>query len=122
MWALGLSLLEIVAGKQPFANMTSLQTMTAIRAWMPTIPANSKISNDMKELITHLYVFCLFRKLILVCFLFNSCRLKRNVDERPKTYLEILEIPSIGNITEQPSDEEKAFVTNILDNIRRSNE
>jgi serine/threonine protein kinase len=56
MWALGLSLFEIIAGKQPFANMSSFQTMMAIRTWTPTLPSNPKISNDMKELITFLYV------------------------------------------------------------------
>lgn len=55
MWALGLSLFEIVAGKQPFSNMTSFQTMTTIRTWSPIIPQNPKISNDMKQLISHLY-------------------------------------------------------------------
>jgi serine/threonine protein kinase len=56
MWALGLSLHEIIAGKQPFANMSSFQTMMAIRSWTPTIPSSPKISNDMKQLITHLYI------------------------------------------------------------------
>jgi len=56
MWALGLSLFEIIAGKHPFASMTSFQTMMTIRTWTPTLPSNPKISNDMKELITFLYV------------------------------------------------------------------
>jgi hypothetical protein len=56
MWALGLSLLEIVVGKQPFANMSSFQTMTTIRTWTPTIPTNPQISDDIKQLITYLYV------------------------------------------------------------------
>jgi hypothetical protein len=60
MWALGLSLFEIVAGKQPFANMSSFQTMTTIRTWIPIIPSNPKISNDMKQLITYLYIYFLF--------------------------------------------------------------
>jgi len=30
--------------------------MMAIRTWTPTLPSNPKISNDMKELITLLYV------------------------------------------------------------------
>lgn len=49
-------------------------------------------------------------------------RLKKNVEERPRTYLEILDVPSIRDINEIPSDEEKAFVTFILDNIPPSNE
>jgi len=49
-------------------------------------------------------------------------RLKRNVEERPRTYLEILDIPSIQDISENPSDEEKTFVAHILDNIPPLNE
>ena len=60
MWALGLSLLEIVVGKNPFAQMSSFQTMATIRSWSPTIPASPKISDDMKQLILHLYVKMLF--------------------------------------------------------------
>ncbi|CAF4006868.1 unnamed protein product [Rotaria sp. Silwood1] len=102
MWALGLSLFEIIVGKQPFANMNSFQTMIAIRSWIPTVPTNPKISNDMKHLITYL--------------------LKRNVEERPSTYVEILEVPSIKNVSTNPSDEEITFVTNILHNIPPLNE
>ncbi|CAF2472814.1 unnamed protein product [Rotaria sp. Silwood2] len=102
MWALGLSLFEIVAGKQPFANMNSFQTMKTIQAWTPTIPANPKISNDMKHLITQL--------------------LKKTVEERPKTYLEILEVSSIESVSTNPSNEEITFVTHILDNIPPLNE
>jgi len=102
MWALGLSLFEIIAGRQPFANMSSFQTMMTIRTWNPTLPANPKISNDMKQLITYL--------------------LKKSVEERPKTYLEILDIPSIRDVNENPSSEEKAFVAHILDNIPPLNE
>jgi hypothetical protein len=49
-------------------------------------------------------------------------RLKKNVEERPKTYLDILEIPFIRDINENPSDEEKSFVIRILDNIPPLNE
>ena len=56
MWALGLSLFEIVAGKQPFANMAPLQVIRAIQTWDPIIPSAPKISNDMKYLIEWLYV------------------------------------------------------------------
>ncbi|CAF1589182.1 unnamed protein product, partial [Adineta steineri] len=48
--------------------------------------------------------------------------LKRTVEERPKTYLEILEIPSIRDVSENPSDEEKAFVIRVLDNLLPLNE
>lgn len=102
MWALGLSLFEVVAGKHPFANMSSFQTMTTIRQWTPTIPSTPKISNDMKALITSL--------------------LKKNVEERPKTYLEILDMPSIQNVSETPSAEETALIVHIIDSIPPSND
>jgi len=70
MWALGLSLLEIVGGGQPFANMSSFQTMMTIRAWTPTIPTNPKISDDMKQLITYLYVDFFFSSFIFLLFIF----------------------------------------------------
>jgi serine/threonine protein kinase len=60
MWALGLSLFEIVAGKQPFANMSSFQTMMTIRTWTPSLPSNPRISNDMKQLIISLYVYFVY--------------------------------------------------------------
>ncbi|UJR30330.1 hypothetical protein I4U23_017867 [Adineta vaga] len=102
MWALGLSLFEIIAGTNPVVRKTSFETMTAIRSWVPIIPASPKISDDMNQLISHL--------------------LKRDLEERPRTYLEILDIPSIKNVNENPSDEEKAFVTYILDNLPPVNE
>lgn len=102
MWALGLSLFEVVTGKHPFANMTSFQTMMSIRTWTPTIPSTPKISDDMKDLIKNL--------------------LKKNVEERPKTYLEVLDTPSIQNVNEIPSAEEKAFVVQIIDTIPPSND
>ncbi len=52
----------------------------------------------------YFYTYCFFR-------------LKTNLEERPRTYLEILEMPFIRDISENPSDDEKAFVTHILDNI-----
>lgn len=123
MWALGLSLYEIVAGKHPFANMTSFQTMMTIRTWTPTIPSTPKISDDMKDLIANLYVFRLSTNdyYYYYCFLFKF-RLKKNVEERPKTYLEVLDTPSVQNVSETPSIEEKAFVVHIIDTIPPSND
>ena len=55
---------------------------------------------------------------LLICFL----RLQKNVDDRPKTYLEVLDIPSIRDVKADPSDEEKAFVTHILNELPPLNE
>ena len=49
-------------------------------------------------------------------------RLKRNLEERPRTYLEILDVSSIKDVSENPLDEEKAFVTYVLDNLPPVNE
>ena len=56
MWALGLSLLEIVAGEHPFAKMNIMQIIMAIQTWNPVMPEQPAISEDMKYLIDHLYV------------------------------------------------------------------
>jgi hypothetical protein len=123
MWALGLSLFEIVAGKHPFANMTSFQTMMTIRTWSPTLPSNPKISDDMKQLITYLYVDFFFKfSLSFFLYYYLLFRLMHNVEDRPRTYLEILDIQSIRDVSENPSNEEIAFVTHILDNIPPLNE
>jgi hypothetical protein len=58
----------------------------------------------------------------LVFFILDFLRLQKNVDERPKTYLEVLDIPSIRDVSENPSIKEKAFVANILDSIPPLNE
>lgn len=65
MWALGMSLFEIINGKQPFASMSAFQTMMTIRTWTPILPPTAKISNDMKCLMLSLYVYLD----ILYCFI-----------------------------------------------------
>ena len=72
MWALGLSLFEIVAGRQPFGHMNSFQMMLAIRTWVPSLPSHRKISDDMKGLILSLYgsSFSLDFSLIIIIFVF----------------------------------------------------
>ena len=63
---------------------------------------------------------------ILVPYMFQFVlfifRLKRNLEERPKTYLDILDVSSIKNTSENPSDEEKTFVIHVLDNLPPLNE
>jgi len=97
MWALGLSLFEIIAGKHPFAQMSSFHIMSTIRNWTPILPNNRTISDEMRGLVLSL--------------------LKINLEERPKTYLEILEIPSVKAVEEMPSHEEQAFATRIIKDI-----
>lgn len=56
MWALGLSLFEIIIGTQPFLQMSIFQRTKTIRTWTPVWPSNRHISDDMKELVISLYV------------------------------------------------------------------
>lgn len=44
-------------------------------------------------------------------------RLKTNVEERPKSYLDILDTPSVKNVNPTPSAEEQAFVQHVIDNL-----
>lgn len=60
----------------------------------------------------------------LVCFtcygsesLGMCSRLKTNVEERPKSYLDILDTPSVKNVNPTPSAEEQAFVQHVIDNL-----
>jgi mitogen-activated protein kinase kinase len=52
MWAFGISLLEIINGKNPFADWDSYGQAFGILRWVPSVPAT--ISVDMHELILQL--------------------------------------------------------------------
>lgn len=58
MWALGMSLFEIVAGRHPFSNLSTFQIMVTIRTWTPILPTNRNLPDEMKGLILALYVIC----------------------------------------------------------------
>jgi serine/threonine protein kinase len=52
MWALGISLLEVISDKHPFASWTLSAIPFKILMWKPTLPM--PVSDDMQELILHL--------------------------------------------------------------------
>jgi len=52
MWALGISLLEIINGKHPFADWDSYGIYFGILRWIPSVPAT--VSDDIQELILQL--------------------------------------------------------------------
>jgi serine/threonine protein kinase len=52
MWALGISLFEIVDGKNPFDDGESCGKFIKIKMWKPSIPTT--ISSDMQQLMLHL--------------------------------------------------------------------
>ena len=56
MWALGLSLFEMVDGKNPFAGLRWIKAMEIIPKWTPTFPDEPEVSDDVQQLIRTLYV------------------------------------------------------------------
>ncbi len=52
MWALGISLLEVSNGKNPFEDDESCGKFITIIMWKPSVP--EMISDDMQQLILHL--------------------------------------------------------------------
>ncbi|CAF0919823.1 unnamed protein product [Didymodactylos carnosus] len=95
MWALGISLLEIASGVHPFERLQQFELITKIATWIPQIP--NTISTEMSE-----FIFIL---------------LKIDLNQRPSSYNEILEMSVVKNVSEQPSTEEINFVTSILEKI-----
>lgn len=52
MWSLGITLLEVVSGNNPFTNWKSGGRVFALWNWEPCVP--EIISADMQQLILHL--------------------------------------------------------------------
>ncbi|CAF1386246.1 unnamed protein product [Didymodactylos carnosus] len=93
--ALGISLVEIATGIHPFERLQQFELMIKIETWVPEIP--NIISNQMSELILNL--------------------LKTDLNQRPSSYDEILEMPVVKNVPQEPSKQEVDFVTSILQKI-----
>ncbi|CAF3547303.1 unnamed protein product [Rotaria sp. Silwood1] len=96
MWSLGITLVEIIIGQYLPDDQIYLP-FSPKKNWIPPLPSNETISDEIDNLIRQL--------------------LKIDWHERPKTYSEILEIPSIFNVSEIPSTEEVAHVTRVINNI-----
>ena len=52
MWSLGITLIEIILGRNPFHSWTSNQRYNQIIIWQPSFP--QFISNQMKQIILNL--------------------------------------------------------------------
>jgi serine/threonine protein kinase len=52
MWSLGITLLEVVSGQNPFASWKSGGRLFKLRSWEPCIP--EIICNNTQQLILHL--------------------------------------------------------------------
>ncbi|CAF3858786.1 unnamed protein product [Rotaria sp. Silwood1] len=95
MWALGISLLEIINGQHPFYNVDPNALPFKLPYWEPKVPTT--VSNEMQQLIQDL--------------------LKRNPEDRPRSYDDILHRSVISNMPQIPSNDERDFVRRIIDKI-----
>ncbi|CAF1338332.1 unnamed protein product [Adineta steineri] len=92
MWALGISLIEIIAGKHPFAGYKLDGIAFVILAWEPTFPAT--VSDDARAFILKL--------------------LRKEADERPRSYMDIINDPFIRYMVPIPSSDEIDFIQHVI--------
>ncbi|CAF4176031.1 unnamed protein product [Adineta steineri] len=92
MWALGISLIEIIAGKHPFAEYESYGLGFKILEWEPIFPTT--VSDDARAFILRL--------------------LRKEASERPRSYMNVINDSFICNMTEIPSDDEIDFIQHVI--------
>lgn len=56
MWALGMSLYEIVHGKHPFSGLTLFERSKQFEIWRPVVALARNLSQEIQTLIFSLYV------------------------------------------------------------------
>jgi len=94
MWALGMSLLEVSQGCLPLASESIMSFMSHMKnGWQPDLPLT--LSQDTRNLL--------------------SLLLRHDVNERPRYYSDILSMPSMTSVEQNPSEDELTLVHNVLD-------
>ncbi|CAF1372437.1 unnamed protein product [Adineta steineri] len=93
MWALGISLIEIIVGKHPFADYQSYGIAYKIKEWEPTVPTT--VSVDTQAFILQL--------------------LRKEAGERPRSYKDIINYSFIRHMTEIPPDDEIDFIQRVIE-------
>ncbi|CAF0996017.1 unnamed protein product [Adineta steineri] len=97
MWALGISLIEIINGKHPFADYDSYGLAFGILAWEPKVP--TIVSNDTQAFILQL--------------------LRKEAHERPRSYMDVINDSFICNMTAIPSDDEIDFIRHVINKTNK---
>ncbi|CAF1325889.1 unnamed protein product [Adineta steineri] len=92
MWALGISLIEIIAGKHPFAAYKLDGIAFKILDWEPVVPTT--VSVDTQAFILQL--------------------LRKEADERPRSYMDIINDSFICNMAAIPSSDEIDFIQHVI--------
>ncbi|CAF1481883.1 unnamed protein product [Adineta ricciae] len=96
MWALGISLLEIITNKHPFKDWpVDHSRYFEILRWKRTVPEG--ISDAMRSLILHL--------------------LTNSADDRPISYKHILDTLAEDGMISAPSDADNHFVSQVMIHI-----
>ncbi|CAF3647791.1 unnamed protein product [Rotaria sordida] len=93
MWALGITLLEIVIGKHPCLASNDSDQYLKIATWNPEVPT--------------MIIFDYMQKFILYL-------LKKESEQRPGSYIEILNMSFIRDLSEQPTNDECNFVADVM--------
>ncbi|CAF1313515.1 unnamed protein product [Adineta steineri] len=92
MWALGITLIEIINGKNPFAAYPFCEVPFKILKWEPVVPTT--VSVDTQALILQL--------------------LRKEANERPRSYMDVINDSFICNMTAIPSDDEIDFIQHVI--------
>ncbi|CAF1313545.1 unnamed protein product [Adineta steineri] len=92
MWALGITLIEIIAGKHPFAEYESYGLGFKILEWEPIFPTT--VSDDARAFILKL--------------------LRKEANERPQSYMDIINDPFIRYMVPIPSSDEIDFIQHVI--------
>ncbi|CAF4063765.1 unnamed protein product [Adineta steineri] len=96
MWALGMSLLEVSQGYLPLSSESIMSFMSHMKNdWQPDIPTT--LSQQTRDLI--------------------SILLERDVNQRPRYYNDILSMPSMTTLEQNPSEDERNLIENILKSL-----
>ncbi|CAF1214633.1 unnamed protein product [Rotaria sordida] len=93
MWALGITLLEIVIDKHPCLASNDSDQYLKIATWNPEVPT--------------MIIFDYMQKFILYL-------LKKESEQRPGSYIEILNMSFIRDLSEQPTNDECNFVADVM--------
>ncbi|CAF1325833.1 unnamed protein product [Adineta steineri] len=92
MWALGISLIEIIAGKNPFTAYSFGEVLDKISKWEPVVPTTVSI--------------------VVQAFILQL--LKKEADERPRSYKDIINDSFIRHMTSIPSSDEIDFIQHVI--------
>ncbi|CAF1246220.1 unnamed protein product [Adineta ricciae] len=95
MWAFGMTLLEVINGKHPFAEPDPNNIAWMIDKWKPEF--STKISDDINDLVSSL--------------------LRKDRQNRPSSYADILEKPCICGVSTMPTDDVRKFIRDIIKSI-----